>query len=122
MGTILIVDEDIYVSRVLALFLEATYEAVAATDAGGVRDVLAECKPDLAIVDPAGCGEDALRVLRLERPCVPVVLMGTSLGELQQHALDHPGRFAGFIMKPFDNDRVLDVVEKLMTLSGYLEA
>jgi DNA-binding NtrC family response regulator len=118
MRTVLLVDEDHYVSEALALFLEGKYRPLIASDTQGVRRVLAECTPDLTILDPAGTVASALEVLRSECPEVPIILTGTSLGELQSESRRHPGRFVGVLLKPFDNDKMLGIVTRLMNLAG----
>lgn len=115
---VMVVDDALFMRNMLKdIFIKAGHQVVGEA-ANGVEAVTkyAECKPDLVTMDivmPMKSGIEALREIRSSDPDACVV-MCSALG---QDALVVEAVQAGakdFIVKPFKEERVLDVVRRVL--------
>jgi DNA-binding NtrC family response regulator len=128
MASILIVDDEKPIRRILSLLLQERRHRV--TDAGSGEDALAilpEAKPDLVLLDlklPGIDGLETLKRLRALDPRLDVVMM-TAHGTISS-AVEAMRRGAfDYLTKPFDNDELLILVDRTLEmrrLSAELES
>ncbi len=128
MASILIVDDEKPIRRILSLLLRERRHRV--TDAGSGEEALAilqEAKPDLVLLDlklPGIDGLETLRRLRALDPRLDVVMM-TAHGTISS-AVEAMRRGAfDYLTKPFDNDELLILVDRALEmrrLSAELES
>ncbi len=112
--TYLIVDDDQFLRSRLARALESRGHVVLqAQDFESARAVMADERPDRAIVDlkmPGGTGLDVLREIKLRSPATEVVLL-TGYGSIA-NAVDAMRLGAvGYVTKPADTDQILAAFE-----------
>lgn len=116
MATVLIVDDEAAISDLLADVLgELGYSAVTATNGREALDLIASMpeKPSLVLSDvmmPHLNGVDFVRALRA-RPAfkgVPLVLMTAAPQAVSEGDAD------AIMVKPFDLDKVLAVIQELL--------
>ena len=118
---ILVVDDEPNVRKVLGALLEqAGYVATLAKDGNEALALVRARDPDVLISDlkmPGMDGLELLRALQKEFPEIPVVLL-TAHGTIEAavEAMKH-GAF-DFLTKPFEKDRVLEVIGKGLAQSG----
>ncbi len=110
---ILVIDDDpVVVNYLVTLFTDSGYEAVSAADGAEGFDVLQREKPDLITLDlqmPEEWGPRFYRKLSKSRfKDVPVIVISGIAG---QHAIR---KAAAYISKPFDRDKLLEVVRKAL--------
>jgi DNA-binding response OmpR family regulator len=113
---VLIADDDADIRMLVRLRLERSgYTVVAANDGIQALALAAECDPDLAILDvsmPGLSGVEVTRLLREQRPTLPVIL-------LTAHANDTDvaeGASAGanaYVTKPFSPQELESRVRSL---------
>ncbi len=119
---ILIVDDALFMRNMLKdIFSKAGYEVVGEAS-NGVEAVerFRELQPDLVTMDivmPLKSGIEALQEISRETPEARVV-MCSALGQdaLVVEAIDAGAR--DFIMKPFQEAKVLDVVRRVTGMAG----
>lgn len=111
MKTVLVVDDEPAIRDVVADILgDYGFDVVLAWSGRRMLELLETIRPSLIILDvmmPDGDGLGALRAMR-ERPGlqgIPVIMMSAVL-----RAGDLGEEVAGFLPKPFDIDRLLEVV------------
>lgn len=133
MSTVLIVDDDPGVLRVLKGLLEGEgLLTLAASGAAGAMPFIERAEPDLIITDlrmPGGSGMDILALARRAAPSVPVIMI-TAHGEVETAVEAMKKGAYDFISKPFDEDELLASVRKALSesegneglLSDYFEA
>jgi len=133
MSTVLIVDDDPAVLRVLKGLLEgAGLLTLAASDTAEAAPFIERAEPDLIITDlrmPGGSGMDVLALARKASPSVPVIMI-TAHGEVETAVEAMKKGAYDFISKPFDEDELLASVKKALSesegneglLSDYFEA
>jgi CheY-like chemotaxis protein len=109
--TVLVVDDEPAIRDVVAdILLDHGFDVVLAWSGRRMLEFLESSRPSLIVLDvmmPDGDGLGAFRTMRA-RPGlreIPVVMMSATLGpgQLSQE-------IAGFLPKPFDLDRLLEVV------------
>jgi len=115
--TILIVDDDPVDQKMMADILagEGYQTTIATIGPEGIR-ICQEMRPDLVILDlvmPEMNGIEVLREFKKEFPDIPVVMCSRA-GLEQVVALALRVGAAGYIVKPYDKDTVLQ------TLKGYV--
>ena len=114
-GTVLIVDDEANMRRVLeALLRRQGYRTLVASDGEAALDVLSEEPVDAVVTDlrmPHMNGLELLEAARQRHPAVPIVLLtahgtvGSAVEALKQGAFD-------YLTKPFDPEEVQQVVDK----------
>ena len=115
MKTVLIVDDETVLREVVGDVLrDEGYAAVLAADGREALDLLASERPDLVLMDvmmPGLDGREAYLAMRShpDLPAVPVVMTSAAVGP---DRLDPS--IAGYLPKPFDLDRLLDLVASLI--------
>jgi two-component system chemotaxis response regulator CheY len=88
------------------------YKAKDGSEAVALLDKIA---PDLAIIDmtlPGVSGPDVLRAVKAKYPAVPVI-MASSMGQQKQVIDCIQAGAKEFIVKPFQPDRLVEVVKKV---------
>lgn len=116
MKTILLVDDEPAILETLAgMLTDEGYRCVTATDGKEGLETLAKERPDLVITDvmmPALDGRDLLRAMRADAQLreIPVIMMSAAPGIEGVDRLDHDA----FLAKPFDFDRLLATVARLV--------
>ena len=117
MARILIVDDAAFMRiRCGELLGQHGYEVVEASDGLEALDKYKECKPDGILIDITMPNMDGLTVLKelIEMDPQAKVAMLSAMGQ-QSIVIDALKSGAkDFVMKPFDADRVLSAVEKLL--------
>jgi DNA-binding NtrC family response regulator len=133
MATILIVDDDQNIRRVLAgLLREAGHSTLEAPDVEGALMVIREEIIDAIISDlkmPGKSGLDLLAANRRLKPSVPVIMV-TAHGDIETAVTAMKRGAYDFITKPFDEEELLRSVRKALSeseknrelLSEYFEA
>lgn len=116
---ILIVDDSFYMRTMLRNMLsDAGYEVVGEAPNGQSAFELAlEHKPDLITLDvilPDNTGLDVLKGIKREQPDMKVVMVSAVGQEVIVNEALEFGAFA-YIVKPFSEEKVLDVVGKAFT-------
>jgi two-component system response regulator GlrR len=121
MSTILLVDDDPDILKLVALRLSAAGHGVREAESGEkALALLAASRPDLVITDLKMGGIDGLTLfdeIRKQIPTLPVIIL-TAHGTIPD-AVDatRRGVFA-FQSKPFDGKHLLDQVEQALHFSG----
>lgn len=116
--SILVVDDDDDLRRVLRVVLEPVCRVLDCGDGAGALRLLEAEKPSLMLLDVSMPGQDGLEVLkeaRLLHPELPVLML-TAEHDLAvaRSALDHGAR--AFVTKPFDPEALRDDVCRLLGL------
>lgn len=116
---VMIVDDALFMRNILRdIFLRAGFEVVAEADNGEeVLPLYRQVAPDLVTLDiimPKRSGLEALRELMAADPAARVVMV-SALGQdaLVLEAVDAGAR--DFIVKPFKEEKVLEVVRRVTT-------
>jgi two-component system response regulator AtoC len=124
-ATILCVDDDPAVGKVLsALLTQADFEVVLAASGKDALASLDRRPIDLVVSDlrmPGLGGMDLLRTVRERWPEMPVVIL-TAHGTVPLAVEAMRAGAADFLLKPFDRDEVLFVLEKALTASRSAES
>ena len=113
--TLMIVDDDPQLMRVLAMFFDLEgYHVIQARNGREALDMLQEYSPDLILLDlmmPEVGGEEVVRQIRANRKLshVPVVIF--TAAETRADELMAAGA-SSFIAKPFSLDGLRDTVEE----------
>jgi two-component system, NtrC family, response regulator AtoC len=116
-ATVLCVDDDPAVGKVLSALLgQASVNAVLASSGAEALDVLGRRAVDLVVSDlrmPGLGGMDLLRTVAERWPDVPVVIL-TAHGTVALAVEAMRAGAADFLLKPFDREEVLFVIEKTL--------
>lgn len=116
MKTILVVDDEADMRRVVRLILEPLGRIIEASNGQDALRLVAEEKPGLMVLDVMMAGMDGLAVVRAARLLdadLPIVMLsGASDMETAKRALDDGAR--AYITKPFDADGLLGEVRRLL--------
>ena len=111
---ILLVDDDVFVRRLLRLTLPTeAFEIAEAGDGEIALELLAAQHPDLVILDwriPSVSGADVLAASKDTRPELPVIVL-TADARQRQNAQ----RADAFLTKPFSPLELLSMIEQLLT-------
>lgn len=127
MPTILLVDDEPSILRVLAMCLEnADFETLKALSAEEALDVLDRQKADMMIVDlRLGEGMDGLELMhrvKAVNPCMPVIMI-TAYGTIEVAVQAMKEGAYDFITKPFETSGLLKVVNNaLAPVNGHKTA
>ena len=118
MKKVMIVDDSMFMRRVLSDLIPDDYEIIEADSASGAMELFSAERPDLVLLDiimpeeeQAGIG--VLQKLRQIDPDVQVVMI-TALG---QDAIVEQCRQLGvreYITKPFDDKKVRETIERCL--------
>jgi len=121
MNTILLVDDDPDILKLLSLRLVAAGYGVRAVDSGEkALAVLAASRPELVITDLKMGGMDGLALfdeIRKQAPMLPVIIL-TAHGTIPDAVAATRRGVFGFQTKPFDGKHLLEQVEQALRLSG----
>lgn len=114
---IFIVDDEPLIRGFIRDLLEAKgYEVKEAEDYQQGLRLFAQYRPHLAIIDnvlPDGSGLELLREFKKIDGTAPLILMtGYRYADVETRALEAGA--VHFLMKPFDLDTILKVIEKLL--------
>jgi two-component system, NtrC family, response regulator len=124
-ATILVVDDDVSVTASLELLLkQCGFRSVVATEPAAALDALRQRSIDLVIQDMnfsrSTTGEEGLELLREIRrdyPALPVVLI-TAWGSIALAVEGMKAGAADFVTKPWNNERLVQVVRTALSLFG----
>jgi DNA-binding NtrC family response regulator len=123
-GTILVVDDDEGVRKVLSRWItEMGYVVKSAPDADTALAMMGECTVDVAVCDVRMPGHDGIWLLdqvRRGHPDVAVVL-ATGLMEMDPMVTLRPG-VVGYIVKPFNREDLEKLITRGMTERRRLQA
>lgn len=123
MSLILAVDDSASLRQMVAFTLRASgYEVIEAQDASEALEALRRHDVDLVLTDRNMPGTDGIELVRLirarpEQRQLPILLFTTETGEEIRQA----GRAAGatgWLVKPFDPKRLVEVVRRVLMMSG----
>jgi two-component system response regulator GlrR len=121
MSTILLVDDDADILKLLSLRLSAAGYLVQAVDSGEkALAALAASRPDLIITDLKMGGMDGMSLfeeVRKQAPMLPVIIL-TAHGTIPDAVSATRRGVFGFQPKPFDGKQLLEQVEQALRLSG----
>ena len=120
MKTILIVEDEQTISRVLAVYLKHEgYEVVQAFDGSEALRIFSEHNPDLVLLDvmlPGMDGWDILKEIRKTSPC-PVIML-TALGDIDYRLKGLTQGADDYISKPFIGEEVVARVNAVLRRSS----
>ena len=120
MNRILIVEDEITISRLIAVSLRrAGYDCTVANDGSTAADLIAEHDFDLALLDVAMPGADGFQVLQVmsaERPGTPVIML-TARGEEEDRVQGLKLGADDYIVKPFSIRELLARIEAVLRRS-----
>ena len=121
MNTILLVDDDPDILRLMSLRLTSAGYGVQAVDSGEkALAALAATRPELVITDLKMGGIDGLALfdeIRKQAPMLPVIIL-TAHGTIPDAVAATRRGVFGFQSKPFDGKHLLEQVEQALRLSG----
>ncbi|GGF10712.1 response regulator [Hymenobacter cavernae] len=123
---ILIVDDSFYMRTMLKNMLtDAGYEVVGeAANGQQALEMASQTNPDLITLDvilPDNTGLDVLKGIRQEQPDVKVVMCSAVGQEVIVNEALESGATA-YIVKPFSEEKVLEIVGGALQASGSTEA
>ena len=121
MNTILLVDDDPDILKLMSLRLSSAGYGVQAVDSGEkALAALAASRPELVITDLKMGGMDGLALfdeIRKQAPMLPVIIL-TAHGTIPDAVAATRRGVFGFQSKPFDGKHLLEQVEQALRLSG----
>jgi len=118
MKTILVVEDELVLTEVLSVVLEdAGYRVVTVGDGRAGLAALADVQPDLVLCDvmmPFMDGRELCRCMQADLALrhIPIVLMTAAPSVVSLADC----KYAALVRKPFDLDRLLDVIKALVGL------
>lgn len=119
--TILVVDDDADLLRLITLRLSAAgYRVVTAASGGAALEEIAKLKPKLVITDLRMDGMDGMELyeeIHEIDPALPVIML-TAHGSIPDAVAATKRGVFSFLTKPFDSKALLEEVGKGMRLSG----
>ncbi|HEY1214776.1 MAG TPA: sigma-54 dependent transcriptional regulator, partial [Bryobacteraceae bacterium] len=122
--TILVVDDDVSLRRVVKMQLEeAGYDVVLAADGRQAQDLIKASHPKLVITDlrmPDSSGIDLLRYIRDEHLDTTVILI-TAFGTVETAVEAMKAGAYDYITKPIDYDALVLVVHRAMERQDLIE-
>jgi len=116
--TILVVDDEPDVLKVLSLRLEKTgYDVVGGRDGREALDLARQMIPDLIILDiylPDINGDDVARILRDDKTLrdIPIILISATATSIDQRARECGAN--GYITKPFEPEELVGMVKNML--------
>ena len=116
MKSVLIVDDSVVSRKILAKLIESSGYTVASQAINGKEalELYKKLSPDVVTMDitmPEMNGMDALKMIRDYDPDAKVILI-TAAGQIEKKELAMEYGAAAFITKPYDNQDILDAIEK----------
>jgi len=123
-GTILVVDDDEGVRKVLSRWVsEMGYAVKAAPDADTALELMRECPIDVALVDVRMPGHDGIWLLEQVCRFYPdiAIVRATGLLEMDPMVTLRPG-VVGYIVKPFNREDLAKVVKRGMSERKRMQA
>jgi len=123
-GTILVVDDDEGIRRVLSRWVtDLGYAVKVAEDADTALEIVRECPIDVALVDVRMPGHDGIWLLEQIGRFYPdiAVVFATGLVEMDPMITLRPG-VVGYIVKPFNRDDLAKAIQRGMSQRKRLEA
>jgi two-component system chemotaxis response regulator CheY len=119
MARVLIVDDAMFMRMTIKQMLEAHGHSVAGEAGDGIEAVkkFIECKPDVVLLDitmPEMNGVDALKRIKELDPDARVVIC-SAMGQQAMVAQAIQYGAKDFIVKPFEEDRLIAAVDKIMS-------
>lgn len=123
-GTILIVDDEIDMQKLLKRSMESALDCRAETASSGemALQMLAKSRFDLVLADikmPGMSGLELLDLIKKDHPDLTVVMM-TAYGEVEMAVEAMQSGAYDFISKPFDHDALIVRLEKAFERSALL--
>ena len=123
-GTILVVDDDEGVRKVLSRWVsDIGYAVKAAPDADIALELMRECPIDVALVDVRMPGHDGIWLLEQVCRFYPdiAIVLATGLLEMDPMVTLRPG-VVGYIVKPFNREDLAKVVKRGMSERKRMQA
>ena len=123
-GTILVVDDDEGVRKVLSRWVaDMGYAVKAAADADTALEIMRECPIDVALCDVRMPGHDGIWLLEQVCRFYPeiAIVLATGLMEMDPMVTLRPG-VVGYIVKPFNREDLEKVVKLGMAERKRLQA
>ncbi|HEY2293367.1 MAG TPA: sigma-54 dependent transcriptional regulator [Thermoanaerobaculia bacterium] len=117
MATILIVDDERPIRRILSVLLaESHHRSLEVGSGEEALAVLAETRPDLVLLDLRLPGMDGLETLKRMRALAPdlAVVMMTAHGTISSAVEAMRLGAFDYVTKPFDNDELLMIVDRAL--------
>jgi len=117
--TILVADDEVVLTEILrAVFEDAGYHVMTVGDGREALRRLRESRPDLVLCDvmmPLVDGREVCRTMNADPTLrdIPLVLMSAAPNAAWQEGC----QYAAFILKPFDLDKLLGLVDQLTQAS-----
>jgi two-component system response regulator AtoC len=120
MASILVVDDEQNIRRVLKDLLEKEgFNVLTASDVDKALPLIDQQDLDLIVTDlkmPGKSGMDLLTLCHEKRPAVPVIMI-TAFGNVEAAVAAMKKGAYDFIIKPFDENELLNVIEKAISES-----
>jgi len=120
MASILVVDDDQNIRRVLKDLLgKEGFNVLTASDVDKALPLIDQQDLDLIVTDlkmPGKSGMDLLTLCHEKRPAVPVIMI-TAFGNVEAAVAAMKKGVYDFITKPFDENELLNVIEKAISES-----
>lgn len=117
--TILVVDDEDYIQRILSFALTAEgFEVETASDGEEALEMIRECQPDVVVLDlmlPVMDGLQVLRAIRENRDTshTPVVVLSAKGRDMDRQAALQSGA-NDYVTKPFNPARLIEKVQELL--------
>jgi len=120
MASILVVDDDQNIRKVLRELLDKEgFNVLTASDVDKALPLIDQQDLDLIVTDlkmPGKSGMDLLTLCHEKRPAVPVIMI-TAFGNVEAAVAAMKKGAYDFITKPFDENELLNVIEKAISES-----
>ena len=119
-STILIVDDEASLARLLKLTLELSeqYRCLTANSGQEALDILKANRPDLVLMDlmmPGMSGLEALKCIMADKPSPPVIMMTAIETKEKLDELMAAGA-SGYLIKPIDFEELKAKLESLLSV------
>ncbi len=115
MASILVVDDDLNIRRVLKETLEKEgFNVLTAHNVDTALPLIDQQDLDVIVTDlkmPGKSGMDLLAFCHARKPAVPVIMI-TAFGDVEVAVMAMKKGAYDFITKPFDENELLNVIEK----------
>ncbi len=120
-ASLLLVDDDPDLLRLLAIRLKANGYAVTAVDSGQrALASIAHSRPDLVLTDLRMAGMDGMQLfqeIQASSPGLPVIIL-TAHGTIPDAVTAVKRGIFGYLTKPYEADDLLAQIERALTLHG----
>ena len=113
---ILVVDDDIALLKLMKRDLELEgYRVVTASDGKTALQLIKNEQPALVFLDVVMPGLDGFQVCKRIREFLRVpIIMLTARGQIEDVVRGLEAEVSGYIVKPFDSDRILAIVKRYL--------